>query len=874
MIDPKSTKVSTGIDGLDEIIDFLRIGDNVVWQVDKIEDYREFVEPYLRRSLADNRNVVYFRFAHHESLIDNIENKDKITVYNIDAYNGFEQFSTQINKAATKEGREAFYLFDCLSDLLYAWATDFMIGNFFMITCPYLYELDTIAFFAILRNRCSFRSIAQIRETTQLFMNLYKRKGKVFVHPLKVYNRYTSTMFLPHIKDGDEFIPITNSVDTARFFTEYAQEGLGKAERNIDYWDRMFIKAADFERRAGKGEKGAEIEGYKMLDKICTMLIGKDKRAIELAKQYFTLADLIDIKSRLIGSGYIGGKAVGMLLARKIIALNKNHDLVNKMEMHDSFYIGSDVFFSYIVHNKLWKLWLKQKESDEKIKIGKEIRKKIHEGKFPESIRELLYRMLDHYGQAPIIIRSSSLLEDSFGNAFAGKYESVFCINQGSFEDRYEKLEEAIKIVYGSTMSPDAIGYRIKRGMSDKEEQMGILVQRVSGGYHGEYFYPTIGGVGISYNTYVWEANMKPESGMLRLVYGLGTRAVDRIEGDYARIVALDKPLLKSISTNSDLKEFSQHEVDVLDVRENIIKTVSLRGIGHQDENSQLENISIRDFELEKRLRDVKQYKGNEWTVTFDPFFKSTDYIETMKEILMNLESSYSYPVDIEFTVNFDHKGEYKINLLQCRPLQVNELGGEAKMPENIDDNKLFLKSSGNFMGGNVLNEINYIIYVSPVLYKELVLTDKHEVARTIGRLNRLLKKDEKDNKNIFLIGPGRWGTGTPSLGVPVNFSEINNMDFLGEISDPVAGFSPDLSFGTHFFQDLVESSVFYIGIFPQNENVEFNINMLDSYNDIFADLLPENQNMKDIIKVYNLKDSKMYIASDVKNQKLVCYCP
>jgi hypothetical protein len=98
-------------------------------------------------------------------------------------------------------------------------------------------------------------------------------------------------------------------------------------------------------------------------------------------------------------------------------------------------------------------------------------------------------------------------------------------------------------------------------------------------------------------------------------------------------------------------------------------------------------------------------------------------------------------------------------------------------------------------------------------------------------------------------------------------------MDFLGEISDPVAGFSPDLSFGTHFFQDLVESSVFYIGIFPQNENVEFNINMLDSYNDIFADLLPENQNMKDIIKVYNLKDSKMYIASDVKNQKLVCYC-
>ena len=156
---------STGLKGLDEILCDLKKGDNVVWQVDCIEDYSRFVTPYVKKALEDKRNVVYMRFAQHEPLI---ENQPDVTVYQLDAKGGFESFSTQVHAIISQEGTEAYYVFDCLSDLLAAWATDLMVGNFFMVTCPYLFELDTIAYFAILRNHHSFQTVARIRETTQL----------------------------------------------------------------------------------------------------------------------------------------------------------------------------------------------------------------------------------------------------------------------------------------------------------------------------------------------------------------------------------------------------------------------------------------------------------------------------------------------------------------------------------------------------------------------------------------------------------------------------------------------------------------------------------------------------------------------------------
>ena len=160
---------------------------------------------------------------------------------------------------------------------------------------------------------------------------------------------------------------------------------------------------------------------------------------------YRHLVSLFDLQSRLIGSGFIGGKAAGMLLAQKILFKEKSLDWGKYLEPHDSFYIGSDVFYSYIVENGWWNLLMKQKTKDGYFAVAPEMKENLLQGKFPEQIRERFQEIIEYFGQSPIIVRSSSLLEDSFGNAFAGKYESIFLVNQGDPERRYSELEEAVR---------------------------------------------------------------------------------------------------------------------------------------------------------------------------------------------------------------------------------------------------------------------------------------------------------------------------------------------------------------------------------------------------------------------------------------------
>ncbi|MGE5405321.1 MAG: phosphoenolpyruvate synthase, partial [Candidatus Saccharibacteria bacterium] len=234
-------RASTGLQGLDAILDQLRIGDNVVWQVDSIDDYKHFVISFVNQALRENRKVVYMRFGQHPALLDTPD----IRVYNLEPNEGFEAFSTQVHNIATIEGVGTYYVFDSLSDLLSAWATDLMIGNFFRVTCPYLFDLDTIAYFAVLRNRNSYQTIARIRETTPLLLDLYRRDDQYYVHPLKVWNRYSPTMFLPHASVGDQFVPITSSVEISRLFSHFQRQGLGDTGRKLDYWDRVIMKAQE-----------------------------------------------------------------------------------------------------------------------------------------------------------------------------------------------------------------------------------------------------------------------------------------------------------------------------------------------------------------------------------------------------------------------------------------------------------------------------------------------------------------------------------------------------------------------------------------------------------------------------------------------------
>jgi hypothetical protein len=858
----KNPRVSTGIPGLDSILDGLRIGDNVVWRVDSIADYRAFVTPYVRTALQDGRRVVYMRFGRHEPLVVSAPN---VVTYQLDAFQGFESFATRVHAIASEEGRGAFYVFDCLSDLLSAWATDQVIGNFFQVTCPYLFELDTVAYFALLRGSHSFKTTARIRETTQVMIGVHTWREAVHVHPIKVWQRHSPTMFLPHARRGEDFLPISGSYEATELLSSISRRGTESGRRQLDYWDRLFLQAEDLLAAGGTTEEAAP-----MVDQLCRLMIGREDRILSLARAYFTLEDLLEIKARMIGTGFVGGKAAGMLLARQILLADRAFDWCAHLERHDSFFVGSDVFYTYIVHNGWWKLLMQQKTEDGYFTAAAELREKMRQGSFPEEIRESFQQMLEYFGQYPIIVRSSSLLEDGFGNAFAGKYDSYFLANQGSPEERCARLEEVVRAIFSSTMGEDALAYRRQRGLDRHEEQMGLLIQRVSGSYRGHYYLPDLAGVGVSYNTFVWSKEMDPQAGMLRLVLGLGTRAVDRVEGDYPRIVALDAPLKRPLKGFEDARRFAQRDVDLINVESNRPETVSLLDLFRQRLEINWARYAVPDWETTKRLEERGGKGEKVWLLTFDTLLGEGPFTGMMQQMLKTLEGVYRYPVDVEFTVNFDAAGKPVLNVVQCRPLQTKGEAQKVEIPQGIGEEQVFFATEGHFMGGSIAQAIRRIILVDSEEYIRLPMTEKYEVARLIGRLNRRL--GDRREVPTLLMGPGRWGTSTPALGVPVTFAELNNITALAEIAFPGGNLMPELSFGTHFFQDLVEADIFYVALFPGSPFCTYRKEWLEELPNALEGIMPASSRYKKVVKVYNLPGEGLQLMADVVSQRLLCY--
>jgi len=860
---------STGLNGLDHVIDMLRFGDNVVWQVNSIEDYLKVARPYIEQSKRDGRRLVYFRFGNHQPIMD--DNEPSV-VYRLDASDGFESFATRVHELIEKEGLKAFYVFDCLSDLLEFWYSDLMIGNFFRVTCPFLYVLDTVAYFALLRGVHTHSTVARIRETTQLLLDLYNIDEKLYIHPLKVWERYSPTMFFPHLVDSDKAVPITSSADAASLFS-----GIGQGIKSRDYWDITLEKAhACCDNAPGEDDESR----IKMKKLLISLMIGREPRITELAESYFSLRDILDIASREIGAGFIGGKSVGMLLGRKIAEKDMPYfdagdgqppaALQNYWEPHDSWYLGSNVFYTYIVQNDWWDLRCRQKTPEGYFELAPELKEKLLRGKFPDIIREQFYEMMEYFGWSPIIVRSSSLLEDNFGNAFAGKYESVFCANQGTPEERFEAFEQAVRTVYASAMSEDALVYRQSRGLANNDEQMAILVQRVSGDHYGELFFPHAAGVGHSSNLYVWNKEMDPKAGMLRLVFGLGTRAVDRVSGDYARLVPLDQPDKGPPVHYGDERKFSQHKTDVLNLRENRMTETETDVLYNQDLKTDRDIFFSADTAALRRLQELGISSAAKPVILdFKKLLGETHFPLFAKKIMHTIENAYNYPVDIEFTANFNQEGNFKFNLLQCRPLQTKRTfnvyhgNQETNIPEPEKEN-IFFSSSGNFMGGNARLLLDYVVFVKAEEYLALAERDKYQAARIIGMLNQKLK-----GGNTMLAGPGRWGTTTPSLGVPVHFSELCNMAVLCEVSHKQGGLMPELSFGSHFFQDIVETDIFYAAIFDGEQDVIFNPQIILKNENLLGEYLPSEKSYEHVIHLS--KTNGMTLYSDITSQKIFC---
>jgi hypothetical protein len=247
----------------------------------------------------------------------------------------------------------------------------------------------------------------------------------------------------------------------------------------------------------------------------------------------------------------------------------------------------------------------------------------------------------------------------------------------------------------------------------------------------------------------------------------------------------------------------------------------------------------------------------------FKGLLTETDFPRLASAVLDALKAAYNYPVDLEFTANFKPDGSFLFNLLQCRPLQTKGLGKAVEIPEPSHDNVFFSSSKGNFMGGNVRLPLDYVIFVKAKEYLDLPESGKYQIARIIGILNQKLK-----GNGVMLTGPGRWGTTTPSLGVPVNFSELCNMAALCEVSYRQGGLVPELSFGSHFFQDIVESGIFYAAIFEGEEGIFFCPEYILNRENLFTKII-EAKEWEQVIHI--AKTDNLILYSDITSQKLLC---
>ena len=851
-------KIKSGIPAMDDALHSIRLGDNVVWQVSSLDEFRAVAVPFVEQAIRDGRNLLYIRFAEHEPILPEMEG---LRVVHVPLSHRFETFTVEIHNIIEKEGYDAFYVFDCLSELEAAWATDLLMGDFFHLTCPFLFILDTVAYFPVIRGRHSFDAIAKIRDTTQLFLDVFPNEdlpSTMYVRPKKVWRRESATMFLPHLFEPEKgtFVPETDGVRVSRFYQRMNRENAA-VNQSMDSWERFFQKTRI------KYESGMDVT--EECGRLCNIMLSRDERLRELIKEHFTPQDYFDVHDRMVGTGMIGGKAAGMLLSRKLTE-NLRPDIYSRIEPHDSFYIGSDVFYTYIVDNGFWDLRVKQRTEEGYFALAGEAEQKFLSGRFSDAMEEDFRRILEYYGSDPVIVRSSSILEDGFGNAFAGKYESVFCAGNGSPEERLETFEQAIRTVYASTMSLSALDYRKRRGLDKRDEQMAILVQRVSGSRYEDFYMPCAAGVGYSISPYRFSPE-HPSEGMLRLVMGLGTAAVDRRTGSYPRMVMMEDPTKVTLTSSSDKHQFSQRLVDAVRFASGEVEGLDPEFVRKEIPAYLTRLLLSHDWDAERIFTDRGENRQI-FYVSCDGLVRNRQLMDDMQGILHLLKEAYVYPVDIEYTINVAPSGDYVIDLLQCRPLQQTKEGDAVVVPQ-VPSDRILLETKGVSMGFSRTFPVDLVVYIDPIRYYEMPYRDKFRVRDLLSAVNWKLRGQ---GKRMLLLTPGRICTSSAELGVPSAFADISEFDMIAEISETRAGYVPELSYGSHIFQDLVEAEILYTAVFETQTTLHFSPSLLQPFAASLSAYAKDTgglEGAENILQVYNTEHSGLTLYYDMSQEHL-----
>ncbi|MFO8110666.1 MAG: PEP/pyruvate-binding domain-containing protein [Thermoplasmata archaeon] len=597
---------------------------------------------------------------------------------------------------------------------------------------------------------------------------------------------------------------------------------------------------------------------------------------LNISKKYITVDDFVPLLKHIIGpaqgAGKLGGKASGIFLANKILESEMDKDeIFDFVSFQKSWHITSDTMMDLIQYNDLDEvIHLKYLDPSEIRQEQPFLEQIFKNAVFTAEMVDGLKRILSDLEDKPIIVRSSSLLEDSFGAAFSGKYKSLFLANIGTEEERLNDLMNAIAEVYASTMGSDPIEYRRERGLLDVNEEMGILIQEVVGEKVGPYFFPAYAGVAFSRNEFRWSPRIRREDGIIRLVTGLGTRAVDRIGNDYPMLVSPNRPELRVNTLVEERVKYSQRYMDVINLEKGIIETVEVQKLitEYEEDFPKLKKIiSVYEDEQLKPYSVLRDLKRSDSVITFSGLLKDKKFMESMRRLLNLLEQKMGIPVDVEFASD----GE-KLYILQCRPQSQSREIERKPIPRGVKNNRKIFSANRYVTTGHVDN-IQYVVYVVPEAYMGLESKEEMKnVARTVSELNSVLPR-----RKFILMGPGRWGSrGDIKLGVPVVYRDINNTTLLVEVAREKGDYLPELSFGTHFFQDLVEADINYLPLYPDEEENIYNEELLMRSKNRLGELLPRWEHMGEVVRVIKvsdlLKDGMLEVVMDGEANEALAY--
>ena len=613
----------------------------------------------------------------------------------------------------------------------------------------------------------------------------------------------------------------------------------------------------------------SEAEGVRV--SLIDQFISNQLPFIGVAKEHITIRDADEIINRTIWNrrrhGLIGGKAAGMLSAyRALIPRLEEPDpeFSRYIAIPDSYYISSGTFADFVDYNNLdYYHSHKYGSRAELEKRYEEMSNLLETTKFPPDVVDQFRDLIAQVGEHPLIVRSSSLLEDNFGHAFSGKYDSVFLANQGNIDDRLDNFIKAVKRVHNSTLAPAPIIYRKDHNLLDFDEKMGVLVQKVVGRRYGDYFFPMAAGVAFSFNAYNWTPKIRQQDGLARLVFGLGSGAVDRREQDYSRMIPLSHPLLRPEIDVAQISKYSQRQADVINLKSGMFETVHiadlLKKIHCPDAFFSLS--ANEDGRLAAPLSKLQAIDPDRSVVTFENLLTKTPFARILKRVLSFLERVYKQPVDVEFA--WDNNTLY---ILQCRPLLVSGMLERVAIPDVPIEKILFTNDS--FVSNDIVHDIEYIVYVDPKAYARLKdYQSRVKIGRVINRLNKRL-----EDKRYALFGPGRWGSNDIRLGVKVGYEDINRTLILGEIAFEEDGMTPEVSYGTHFFIDLVEAAIVPVAVFPDKKGAVFKEKFFVESDNILGSLMEDCRECEDVVRVIHVPSSAgdryFHVYQDASNQK------